>query len=203
MVATFVAAGLTDCSPLEFLSWSAEDFGIGCLATLPMFVMLAACYRIPSEDLNAIRVFLRDTVGPLLDRCRLVHLIFLALLAGVCEELAFRGFLYFWIRPSSMFLAIVVSNLLFGIVHAVTPMYAVIAGLIGLYLTALLVVDKTPNLLIPMTAHALYDFAAFLVVVRDYRRNGVREFDDDPNTDDPNPDAPEPVADGDSGNALD
>jgi hypothetical protein len=66
-------------------------------------------------------------------------------------------------------LAVVITNVLFGRAHAVTPMYALRAAFIGIYLTALLAADSTPNLLIPITAHAVYDLIAFTVVIRDYR----------------------------------
>jgi hypothetical protein len=47
----------------------------------------------------------------------------------------------------------------------------VLAAFLGLYLTAFMVVDPTPNLLIPITAHSLYDLIAFAVVLWDYRRH--------------------------------
>jgi membrane protease YdiL (CAAX protease family) len=64
-----------------------------------------------------------------------------------------------------------ITNLLFGLAHAVTPLYVVLAAFLGLYLTAFMVVDPTPNLLIPITAHSLYDLIAFAVVLWDYRRH--------------------------------
>lgn len=172
LVAAFVAGAWAGIPPTDHLWWSAEDFGLGLLAILPMLVLLAVCFLSPAEGLKAIRVFLRDSLGPLLDRCRLTDLLYLALLAGVCEEFLFRGFLYFWIRSWNTIAAVLICNLLFALAHAITPMYALLAGVIGLYLTALLAVDPTPNLLIPITAHAAYDFIAFVVVVRDYRKSG-------------------------------
>jgi membrane protease YdiL (CAAX protease family) len=52
----------------------------------------------------------------------------------------------------------------FGIAHWVTTAYAVVAGVVGLYLGLLYVI--TENLLAPAVAHALYDFVALLVLVR-------------------------------------
>ncbi len=153
------------------LTWSLKDFGLGLLATLPMMLLFAACWLSKSQGLRQIREFLRDSVGPFLDQCRLIDIIFLAMLAGICEEVLFRGFLFQWIRPWNLTLAIIITNLLFGITHSITPMYAFLAGLIGLYLTALMTVDSTPNLLIPLTAHAVYDFVAFEFVLWDYRKH--------------------------------
>ena len=171
LLVAFALGFVVDVHPTAELIWSWQDFGVGLLATVPMLLFLAACFLSNANGLRQIRDFLRETLGPLLDRCRIVDILFLALLAGICEEVLFRGLLYQWIRAWNATLAILVCNLLFAVAHSITPLYAMLAGFIGLYLTALMTVDSTPNLLIPMTAHAAYDFVAFLVVLWDYRRS--------------------------------
>lgn len=171
LLVAFVLGLVVDVHPTAELIWSWQDFGAGLLATVPMLLFLAACFLSNANGLRQIRDFLRETLGPLLDRCRMVDILFLALLAGICEEVLFRGLLYQWIRAWNATLAILVCNLLFAVAHSITPLYAMLAGFIGLYLSALMTVDSTPNLLIPMTAHAAYDFVAFLVVLWDYRRS--------------------------------
>ncbi|MDG1897776.1 MAG: type II CAAX endopeptidase family protein [Fuerstiella sp.] len=170
LLVAFALGFVVDVHPTAELVWSWQDFGIGLLATVPMLFLLAACFLSNANGLRQIREFLRETLGPLLDRCRIVDILFLALLAGICEEVLFRGLLYQWIRAWNPTLAIMVCNLLFALAHSITPLYAMLAGFIGLYLTALMTVDSTPNLLIPITAHAAYDFVAFLVILWDYRR---------------------------------
>lgn len=170
LLIAFVIGGMAGFSPTSQLHWSVEDFILGLSATVPMLLLLAVCFLSSARGLMAIRTFLRETLGPFLGRCRLIDLFLLALLAGVCEEVLFRGLIYFWIRDWNPMLAVVISNLLFGMAHAITPLYALLAAFLGLYLTALLAVDATPNLLIPMTAHTAYDFVGFLIVVWDYRR---------------------------------
>jgi membrane protease YdiL (CAAX protease family) len=83
--------------------------------------------------------------------------------AGIGEELFFRGLLqagisdcYGW--PAGLILASVV----FGLVHFLTAEYALYAALVGAYLGALYVF--TDNLLVPIIAHALYDFVALVIV---------------------------------------
>ena len=93
----------------------------------------------------------------------------LAVLAGLCEEILFRGLVFQFLRPVHQGMAILVCNLLFGLAHLITPLYAVLAALAGLYLTGLMVLAPDSNLLVPITAHAVYDFFAFLIVVRDFR----------------------------------
>ena len=169
LLVAFVLGWLMNCHPTAKLEWSWSDLRLGLLATIPMLLLLTICFLSTAKGIMAIRVFLRETMGPLLNRCNLLDLFLLALLAGLCEEILFRGFLYFLIEPWNAMLAVVISNLLFGAAHAITPFYAMLAAFMGLYLTALLAADPTPNLLIPITAHTVYDFVAFLVVVRDYR----------------------------------
>jgi len=171
LVVAILVGWLIGIAPTGELTWSLHDFGLGLLATIPMLLLLAAAWLSNSNGLQQIRKFLRDMLGPLLDKCRFIDIVFLALLAGVCEEVLFRGLLYQWGKAWNPTLAIVVVNVLFGLAHAVTPMYAWLAGLVGLYLTALMSADPTPNLLIPMTAHATYDLVAFQLVLWDYRRH--------------------------------
>lgn len=171
LLVAFALGWLVGVHPTAELHWSLKDFGFGLLATVPMLLLFAASWLSSSKGLQQIREFLRDTIGPFLDRCRLIDILFLALLAGVCEEVLFRGLLYQFVKAWNPSLAIIITNVLFGLAHAITPLYAWLAGFIGLYLTALMTVDSTPNLLIPMTAHAAYDFVAFLAVLWDYRRH--------------------------------
>ncbi|MCA9066521.1 MAG: CPBP family intramembrane metalloprotease [Planctomycetaceae bacterium] len=173
LLVAFGGGWLTGCGPLDRLEFNARDLGLGVLATFPMLVLLVICLVSKSSGMLAVRRLVRNLVGPILHRCRMIDIVLLALLAGICEEAAFRGFLYFWIERWNPFLAVFIVNLLFAAAHAVTPTYALLSGFLGLYLTALVASDATPNLLIPITAHALYDFAAFLVVRADYRRHGL------------------------------
>ena len=48
--------------------------------------------------------------------------------------------------------------------HWVSTTYAVVAGIVGLYLGSLYLI--TQNLLAPVVTHALYDFVALLVLAR-------------------------------------
>jgi hypothetical protein len=171
LLLAFGGGWLTGSHPTATLTWSAADFGFGVLATGPMLILLLICFLSRSKGMLQVREFVRDTIGPYLDECRWIDIVLLALLAGVCEEAFFRGFLFLWIQNWNQMLAVLITNLLFGLAHAVTPLYVVLAAFLGLYLTAFMVVDPTPNLLIPITAHSLYDLIAFAVVLWDYRRH--------------------------------
>ena len=169
LLAAFAGGWLTGVNPTAKLSWSLQDFGLGVLATGPMLILLAICMLSRSKGILQVREFVRDAIGPLLSECRWFDIVLLAMVAGICEEAFFRGFLFLWIQEFNPVLAVIVTNLLFGLAHAVTAVYAMLAAFLGLYLTALIAADPTPNLLIPIVAHSLYDLIAFIVVVWDYR----------------------------------
>ena len=153
-----------DVAPLTRFTWDRTGLIGGLAATVPMFGLFAVAYRFPAGPMRRIKQFLLEALGPSLIACRWYDLLLVALVAGIGEELLFRGVL----QPK---LGIWGSNILFGLVHLITPAYAVTAGLIGAYLGWLL--DASGNLLAPILAHGLYDFLAFLVVARDVRREGL------------------------------
>lgn len=68
-----------------------------------------------------------------------------------------------------MIAAIVLSNIVFGLLHMRTVLYAVIAGSLGVYLGVLYLV--TDNLLAPIMTHMLYDLVAL-----EYTRRAVADY---------------------------
>jgi len=147
--------------PLSRLVWDWPGLAWGIAATGPMYGLFLLMQRYPLGSLHSIREFLIEILGPILANCRWYDLIFIALLAGVTEEILFRGVLQPWWGLGW-------SNVAFGLVHCVTLTYAVLAGGVGLYLGW--VFDKSDNLLSPVIAHALYDYLAFRVVLSDWRK---------------------------------
>ncbi|WP_375206014.1 CPBP family intramembrane glutamic endopeptidase [Hyphococcus sp.] len=95
----------------------------------------------------------------------------MAVAAGVSEELLFRGVLQTWgAQHGPEILAIIITNIVFGMMHMRTALYAVIAGLVGFYLGVLYML--TDNLLAPIAAHTLYDAIAL-----EYTRRAVSHYD--------------------------
>ncbi len=153
-------------SPVEHLhaDWRALTFGL--LGAIPLFVFFVVVYRWPFGPFHEMRRFLSRELAPSLAALTWYDLILLALLAGVAEELLFRGLLEPWI---SRFW----SNLLFGLAHLVTPTYGLLTFIVGYYLSWLMTVAdaETPQLLTPIVTHAVHDYLAFLVIVWLYRRD--------------------------------
>ncbi len=121
-------------------------------------------------------------VAPLFRSCSLLEMAVIALLAGLGEEMLFRGVLQATLAdgaremlhgpaatgPAADYLALAAVAVLFGLLHAANAGYAFLAGLIGLYLGWLWL--ATGNLTLPITAHALYDFLALVYLVRVRKR---------------------------------
>jgi len=161
---------LTDTNPLAHLTFNGSAFGWAIIGTIPMVLFFIVCYRFPAGPLRPIRQLLIKTLGPHLNTCYWYDLLFIALLAGACEELFFRGFLQLWIESRGGVIAgLIGSNLVFALAHFITPTYALITGLMGVYLGFLLDVGGQRNLLTPILVHTLYDFLAFVVVARTFR----------------------------------
>ena len=160
---------LLSIAPGAKLYWTAPAVAWGVLASLPMLLLFVLSQRYPIGPLKGIKEFLIEALGPAILACRWYDLLLVAAAAGVGEELLFRGVL-------QEACGLGWSNLLFGLAHLITPLYAVVAGLIGLYLGWLY--DQTGSLVAPILAHALYDFLAFLVLARSCRKAGVPETAD-------------------------
>jgi hypothetical protein len=104
-------------------------------------------------------------VRELFPRARLVELAMIAVLAGVSEELLFRGVLQTVVaRWTTPLVGLAVASLVFGGLHAISRLYFVLATLIGCYLGWLLL--EFDDLAAPIVAHGLYDFVALAYLTR-------------------------------------
>jgi len=157
----------------------------GIAAALPMFVLFILAHRFAFGPFKQIRRFLIEALGPSLAACRWYDLILLAGLAGITEEVLFRGLLQIWIERAvgSPTAGLVAASILFGLVHLITPTYGLFAGIMGLYLGYLLDASGQRNLLVPVITHAVYDYLAFLVVLQTYHRQQALTSETDADSD--------------------
>lgn len=165
----FFLGWLLGINPMETVRWTFAAFFWGVLGTLPMLLLFGLTYRHPFGPLLRIKQLLIDYLGPPLAACRWYELILLSILVGFSEELLFRGLFQSWLSGWGQTAGLVGSNILFGLAHAVTPAYSLLAGGMGLYLGLFMQTAGEGNLLVPMIIHGLYDYVAFLVVARAYR----------------------------------
>lgn len=154
--------------PLASLRLDVTAAFWGVLGSLLLFVLFVVSERM--EAARRIREFLIDKLGGLLAGCSSLELLYLGFLAGITEEILFRGVLQTWLeRDWGWAGGLVFSNLIFALVHWITPSYALLAGLCGLFLGLMLDIGPERNLLAPILTHAIYDFLAFKVVVQAWR----------------------------------
>lgn len=165
----FGLAWILQINPFDGCELSGLAFAIGIGGTLPMLIVFSITYRITTGPLAEVKRFLIESLGPFLDDCCWYDLAWVALLAGVSEELLFRAVLQQWLNEWGQIPSLLISNFLFGAVHSVTAIYPLLAGLLGIYLGVLYQFAGAGNVLIPTITHTLYDFIAFLVVRRTFR----------------------------------
>ncbi|MEI6132875.1 MAG: CPBP family intramembrane glutamic endopeptidase [Bacillota bacterium] len=168
-----VAVGLgwiASINPFENIHFSEMAILYGVIGTMPLFLMFLALEKIQGDSVVKIKNLLLNTLGPGLHSYHWTDLLILASIAGVSEELLFRGVIQPWIENSwGAATGLIASNILFGLVHAVTPLYAVLAMLVGIYLSLSLTYGGETNVLVPIIIHGFYDFLAFVVLMRIYR----------------------------------
>lgn len=106
-----------------------------------------------------------DQLGPLLALRSPVELVLLAGAAGLAEELFFRGVMQAGLaRVLPDWGAVLVTGAAFGLAHFITPAYALLAGVAGVYLGGLFWLEG--SLTAPIVAHAFYDLIALNYVAR-------------------------------------
>jgi membrane protease YdiL (CAAX protease family) len=145
--------------------WGAAGWGL--LATLPLLAGLWILERGTWPSVVTFKGEVHQIVSRLFSRCTLLDLAVISILAGVCEEVFFRGLLQRGLSGVvGLGAALVVASALFGLAHAVTLAYAVYAAVVGLYLGALFITFD--NLMVPVVIHGAYDFLAltWLVILR-------------------------------------
>jgi membrane protease YdiL (CAAX protease family) len=175
LVALFLG-WIAGIDPFEKLYFSEAAIAYGIIGTVPLFLMFLALEQMQGESIVKIRKLLLQTLGPGLHRYHWTDLFMLAAIAGVAEELLFRGVIQPWMESSwGMTAGLIGSNMIFGLVHAVTPVYAVLAAFVGIYLGLSLDYGGDRNLLTPVIIHALYDFLAFVALMRVYRASQLSD----------------------------
>ena len=147
------------------LSWAATGFGL--LASVPMLGGLVGVLRSQWPPLVRFRSHIDEVVAPLFANSPLIDLAVISALAGLGEELLFRGVLQTVLAGTvGLWLAVALTSIVFGLAHFISFTYAAYATVVGVYLGVLLIVFE--NLLVPVLAHVTYDFVAlvYLIYVR-------------------------------------
>jgi uncharacterized protein len=154
---------------LKTLRFDLPGVAWGITATVPPLLLFGLCLKVPLRPLRDIVRIVNDLIVPLFRDCSLAELAVIAALAGIGEETLFRGIVQTGLAqaiggPRGVWLGLLVAGCLFGLVHSITPTYALLAAIIGIYLGGLWL--ACGNLLAPIIAHGLYDFLVLLYLLR-------------------------------------
>lgn len=143
---------------------------IAVAATVPLAAGLALFGRYGPDWFRELESLVQPAVEMLFQGRGRAIVILASLLAGFGEELLFRGVLQAWLTGSmGPWPALGLAAVVFGLMHAVSRAYFVVATVMGLYLG--LLYQLSGNLLLACLVHALYDWFAIEYVLREIARD--------------------------------
>ena len=152
LVAALIA-WLSGVALQPLLNWNTFGAVVGLVTVAPMLWIMRFAVN--------IRKLVVEILGPSIAACRWYELLVVSALAGVGEELIFRGAIPLALeRIVSWQVACVLTNIAFGIVHFVSWEYFAWATGVGFLFSALADGLGPRNLIAPMIAHGVYDFLA-------------------------------------------
>lgn len=141
----------------------------GVKFTLPLFG-IAGLLRLVEPYSNALQNVTKATQRSVLSVLGSTRRPFFALfvscilgaIAGIGEEWLFRGVFQELLAQKfqSPSISLALSGLVFGLLHAVTPVYAILAGAASVFFGYLYIISH--NLAVPMITHAVYDVFALM-----------------------------------------
>lgn len=141
-----------------------------------LFALLGAALalgiqRLPFEFAGRLREKVEEIANDLLGQCNVPDLIGLSLLAGVGEELLFRGLIQQGLSMvvESQVLVIGLVAVLFGLLHSLSVSYIIAAAIASVGLSLLFVF--TNDLVSVMVCHAVYDLILLLVAKSHFQKD--------------------------------
>ncbi len=148
---------------LGAMDFSVEAVNGGVIGTIPMLLLGWWLFRSNWAWVLELRQLMESALIPLFRNAPAGTVFLVSLLAGVGEELLFRGVIQGGLEGLiGAWPALILASVIFGALHALTRAYFIIATLMGLYLGWIYM--ETGNLLIPILIHFLYDW----IVLRFY-----------------------------------
>ena len=167
---------LINCWPLESLELTRDALPghlvailWGVAAVVPMMLSLWWVETTSLRPLRELRQVVEQKIVPLFVRESVGQLALISAMAGLGEELLFRGLVQAGMASRiggnhGAWIAIVTASVAFGLAHSISWTYMILATLIGAYLGWLFWFSG--HLLVPVVAHGLYDFFALVYFVK-------------------------------------
>lgn len=150
--------------PLGLRPWQAFGASPGTVflaaaATAPLIAALAVSARVGAAWFEDVGTLVRPLIESVFRGRGVAAVVVVSALAGIGEELLFRGVIQTGVSASfGAWPGLFLASVLFGLMHALSRTYFVLATFMGLYLGALY--QATDNLLLPVIVHGLYDAIA-------------------------------------------
>lgn len=171
ILAAIIAATLLKTPNFGFgpsIDFSLPALQKGTLCAIPLFVFayaldaiednVPALQDVTKATQRSVLALLGGTLKPIL---AIIVSLALGLVAGLGEELLFRGVLQYEVSMKfGNVVGISVSSIIFGLLHAVTPLYAILATMASVFFGFLY--TWSGNLAVPIITHAVYDVGALL-----------------------------------------
>jgi len=139
-------------------TWSLADVSLGMLAAMPpLLVIVLLELRVDRymPGLQGLRQSIHLVLAPLVGRIRFAEALAISALAGVSEEVFFRGVL-------QREIGVLLASVIFGLFHAISPPYVLWAAAMGGYLGWL--AQWHGNLSVPIVAHTMIDIVGLLYI---------------------------------------
>jgi membrane protease YdiL (CAAX protease family) len=150
---------------LELIQLSWKALLLGVTATVPLVPLVLWLSRSSWPPFRRLRLEVEQTLVPLFSKCTTIDFALIAILAGLGEEILFRGLIQTGMAgPLGVWTALAITSVLFGLLHFVTHTYAIIAAIFGAYLGWLYV--ATGDLFVAVVTHSVYDFVALKYLLR-------------------------------------
>ncbi len=177
-------------SPIDLLEWRMESLAFGFFIAVALFVFFFSVRMIHLRVIQQTFDKLQRSLMSIFQGWNIFQLAMISLAAGMGEELFFRGFLQplliqqtssisllggEWIfidllgnifRSEGELYGLLFTSLIFGLMHPLTPLYMIFAVLGGFVFGWSFLFFE--NLLVPISAHFLYDFVALYVLRRSF-----------------------------------
>ena len=146
----------------DVFAWRIDDFLKGLIGAMPLVAFLYWFVQTDQPAFAKLREQQLEFFAGIGFELTVFKIVLISVSAGVFEEWLFRGVLQVWAdRHVPLAAALILTNILFGVLHWQSALYALLAGILGVYLGIVFVV--TENLLAPMVAHGAYNLAAMML----------------------------------------
>lgn len=171
VVAAVLSGWLVGLDPWVSWSWGIRGWVWGVIGVLPPLGMLRWVMRSGWGPVREMRERMEPILRGVFAGWRWWELVVLSAVAGLGEEVMFRGVVQAWLEVQlGWWGALVVASILFGFMHPITRLYVTLAAVMGVWFG--LVWLWAGSLWAPVLAHGLYDAIALVVCVRGLRREG-------------------------------